>query len=108
MSRSCDLIKNSGRIVGNNVSKSNRKTKRTFLPNLVTKTLLSDTLNSKFVLTIKNRTYRTIIKHGGLDQFLAKLKSGKLTQEAKSIRNKVLKKNPELYNAKNKQKTTAK
>ena len=43
MSRICELT-GKGRLVGNNVSHANNKTKRTFLPNLQNVTLISDTL----------------------------------------------------------------
>ena len=46
MSRICELT-GKGRLVGNNVSHANNKTKRTFLPNLQNVTLISDTLQPR-------------------------------------------------------------
>ncbi|WP_370468669.1 50S ribosomal protein L28, partial [Pseudomonas canadensis] len=45
MSRICELT-GKGRMVGNNVSHANNKTKRTFLPNLQNVTLISDALGT--------------------------------------------------------------
>ena len=45
MSRICELT-GKGRLVGNNVSHANNKTKRTFLPNLQNVTLISDALGA--------------------------------------------------------------
>ena len=46
MARICELT-GKGRLVGNNVSHANNKTKRTFLPNLQNVTLLSDALEDR-------------------------------------------------------------
>ena len=47
MARICELT-GKGRMVGNNVSHANNKTKRTFLPNLQNVTLLSDSMEQGF------------------------------------------------------------
>jgi len=99
MSRTCDLL-GTGRLVGNNVSKSNRKTKRTFLPNLIEKSFRSDALRKDFSLKITTRTYRTIVKHGSLDAFLSNVKKTNLTELAKNLRNAIFKVKPEIVKQK--------
>lgn len=91
MSRSCDLI---GKIhqTGHNVSHSNIKSKRRFMVNLNKVTLRSDVLNKNFRLRIASSTLRTVDKYGGLDGFLSKMNSRKLTDKASKIK-KLIEKN---------------
>ena len=91
MSRSCDLT---GKIhqTGHNVSHSNIKSKRRFMVNLNKVTLRSDVLNKNFRLRIASSTLRTVDKHGGLDGFLSKMNSRKLTDKASKIK-KLIEKN---------------
>lgn len=91
MSRSCDLT---GKIhqTGNNVSHSNIKSKRRFMVNLNKVTLRSDVLNKNFRLRIASSTLRTVDKYGGLDGFLSKMNSRKLTDKASKIK-KLIEKN---------------
>ena len=89
MARRCDLM-GTGRQIGNNVSKSNRKTKRTFLPGLITKTFASEELRKDLKLSITKRTYRTIVKHGTIDDFLVNVKSTNLTIEAIVLKKQII------------------
>ncbi len=91
MSRSCDLT---GKIhqTGHNVSHSNIKSKRRFMVNLNKVTLRSDVLNKNFRLRIAASTLRTVDKYGGLDGFLSKMNSRKLTDKASKIK-KLIEKN---------------
>ena len=91
MSRSCDLT---GKIhqTGHNVSHSNIKSKRRFMVNLNKVTLRSDVLNKNFRLRIASSTLRTVYKYGGLDGFLSKMNSRKLTDKASKIK-KLIEKN---------------
>ena len=91
MSRSCDLT---GKIhqPGHNVSHSNIKSKRRFMVNLNKVTLRSDVLNKNFRLRIASSTLRTVDKYGGLDGFLSKMNSRKLTDKASKIK-KLIEKN---------------
>jgi|TARA_B110000238_G_scaffold19366_1_gene18989 large subunit ribosomal protein L28 len=91
MSRSCDLT---GKIhqTGHNVSHSNIKSKRRFMVNLNKVTLRSDALNKNFRLRIASSTLRTVDKYGGLDGFLSKMNSRKLTDKASKIK-KLIEKN---------------
>jgi large subunit ribosomal protein L28 len=63
MSRICQLTGKSV-MVGNNVSHSNRKTKRRFLPNLVTKKFYVPEENSFITLKVSTSAIRTINKKG--------------------------------------------
>jgi large subunit ribosomal protein L28 len=51
-------------MVGNNVSHSNRKTKRRFLPNLVTKKFFIPEENTFITLKVSTSAIRTINKKG--------------------------------------------
>lgn len=63
MSRVCQLTGKSV-MVGNNVSHSNRKTKRKFFPNLVTKRFFIPEDESYITLKISTSALRTINKKG--------------------------------------------
>src|SRR5665213_3531743 len=71
MSRRCELT-GVGPMTGHNVSHSNIKTKRRFLPALGPATLRSDALGQTFRLRISNAALRTLDFRGGLDAFLIK------------------------------------
>ena len=94
MSRVCELT-GTGPIVGHNVSHSNIKTKRRFLPNLVNVTLHSEALNQKFSMRIAAKALRTVDKLGGLDAFLAKAKDEQLSDKALKIKKNIEKKGEE-------------
>jgi len=63
MSRICQLTGKSV-MVGNNVSHSNRKTKRRFLPNLVTKKFYVPEEDTFIILKVSTSAIRTINKKG--------------------------------------------
>jgi large subunit ribosomal protein L28 len=73
-------------MVGNNVSHSNIKTKRRFLPALSPATLQSDALGQSFRLRITNAALRTLDARGGLDPFLLKAKDDELSPRAAKIK----------------------
>ena len=85
MSRRCELT-GVGPQVGNNVSHSNVKTKRRFLPNLKPASLQSEALGQTFTLRITNAALRTLDFRGGLDVFLAKAKDENLSPRARKIK----------------------
>lgn len=88
MPRRCAL---SGRKVasGNNVSHSNRRTRRTFAPNLQNVTLLSDALGERVRLRVSTRALRTVQKVGGIDAFLLGTDDSKLPPEAIVVKRRV-------------------
>ena len=76
-------------MVGHNVSHSNIKTKRRFLPALKVVSLQSDTLGQTFRLRITNAALRTIDFRGGLDVFLAKASDDELSLRARKIKRQI-------------------
>jgi len=75
--------------VGHHVSHSNIKSKRRFLPNLQTLSLLSDALGP-VRLRISTNAIRTIEKNGGLDAFLKGMSDSKLSPEIRRLKRRVL------------------
>ncbi|MCY4500373.1 MAG: 50S ribosomal protein L28 [Alphaproteobacteria bacterium] len=82
MSRRC-AITGKGVMTGNNVSHANNKTRRRFLPNVQSRTLLSETLGESVRLRVSGHGLRTVEKNGGLDAFLLGRPDSKLTVEAR-------------------------
>jgi large subunit ribosomal protein L28 len=76
-------------MVGHNVSHSNIKTKRRFLPALAPVTLQSDALGQTFKLRITNAALRTLDFRGGLDPFLVKANDEDLSPRALKIKKQV-------------------
>src|SRR3954447_3343669 len=88
MSRRCELT-GVGPMVGHNVSHSNIKTKRRFLPALAPATLQSEALGQSFRLKISNAARRTLDFRGGLDVFLIKARDEALSPRALKIKRQV-------------------
>ncbi|MBN9319549.1 MAG: 50S ribosomal protein L28 [Caulobacterales bacterium 68-7] len=85
MSRRCELT-GVGPMVGHNVSHSNIKTKRRFLPNLAVVNLASEGLGQSFKLKVTNAALRTLDFKGGLDAFLLKASDEDLSPRALKIK----------------------
>ena len=88
MSRRCELT-GVGPMTGHNVSHSNIKTKRRFLPALAPATLQSEALGQSFKLKISNAARRTLDFRGGLDVFLMKARDEALSPRALKIKRQV-------------------
>ena len=88
MSRRCELT-GVGPMVGHNVSHSNAKTKRRFLPALSPSKLHSEALGQNFTLRISNAALRTLDFRGGLDAFLIKASDEALSPRALKIKKQV-------------------
>lgn len=91
MSRMCELT-GTKPMTGHNVSHSNVKTKRRFLPNLLEVRLHSEALDRAFKLKIAAKALRTVDKLGGLDAYLAKAKPDQLSDRAAKIKREIEKK----------------
>lgn len=91
MSRICELT-GKGRLVGNNVSHANNKTKRTFLPNLQNVTLMSDALGTSVRLRVSTHGLRSVEHVGGLDNWLMKTSDDSLSLRARRLKRDVRKK----------------
>ena len=87
MARKCPVT-GKGVQVGHNVSHSNIKTKRRFLPNLQTISVLSDTLGA-VRLRLSTAAIRTIEYKGGIDAFLKATPDGKLSPEIRRLKRRV-------------------
>jgi large subunit ribosomal protein L28 len=91
MARICELT-GKGRMVGNNVSHANNRTKRTFLPNLQNVTLLSDALEQGFKFRVSTHGLRSVEHVGGLDNWLLKTADDKLSTNARKVKKTISKK----------------
>ena len=87
MSRKC-VVTGKGVQVGHNVSHSNIKTKRRFLPNLQRTSVPSDVLGS-VRLRVTAAAIRTIEHKGGIDAFLRKTPDRKLSPEIRRLKRRV-------------------
>lgn len=94
MSRICELT-GKGRMVGNNVSHANNKTKRVFLPNLQKVTLLSEKLERSFKFRVSTSGLRSVEHVGGLDAWLLKTSDDKLSANAIKVKKELRKKTAE-------------
>src|ERR1700761_1115148 len=88
MSRRCELP-GVGPMTGHNVSHSNIKTKRRFLPSLAQVVVPSDSLGQTFKLKITNAALRTLDFRGGLDNVLMNSKDEVLSPKALKIKRQV-------------------
>ena len=88
MARKCPVT-GKGVQVGHNVSHSNIKTKRRFLPNLQRQSLLSDTLGP-VRLRLTAAAIRTIEKNGGLDAYLRGMSDRSLSPEIRRLKKRIL------------------
>jgi len=91
MARVCELT-GKGRLVGNNVSHANNKTKRTFLPNLQNVTLMSEALEKSVKLRVSTNGLRSVEHVGGLDNWLMKTKDEKLSLRVRKLKRELAKK----------------
>ena len=90
MSRICKIT-NKKPLSGHNVSHSQVKTKRRFLPNLQNVSFLSDILGTKVKMCVSSHGIKTVEVNGGIDSYLLNTPNSKLTDDAKVIKNRILK-----------------
>lgn len=88
MARRC-MITGKGVLTGNNVSHAHNKTRRRFLPNVQTTSLMSETLGEMVRLRLTTGALRTIDFKGGLDAFLLGTPNRKLPVEAMRIKRRI-------------------
>jgi len=91
MARRCELT-GKAVLTGNNVSHANNRTRRRFLPNLCTVTLLSDSLGEGVRLRVSANALRSVEHRGGLDAFLMKARTNDLSLRARRIKRRIEKK----------------
>jgi large subunit ribosomal protein L28 len=88
MARRCQIT-GTGVLTGNNVSHAHNKTRRRFLPNLQTSSLISEALGEMVRLRLTTRAIRTIDSKGGLDAYLLGTPDAKLPVEARRLKRRV-------------------
>ncbi|HIF08715.1 MAG TPA: 50S ribosomal protein L28 [Sneathiellales bacterium] len=91
MPRRCELT-GKGTASGNNVSHAHNKNRRKFYPNLNKVTLISDALGEKVRLRVSTQALRSVEHNGGLDNFLLKAHSEKLSLKAQRLKRRLAKK----------------
>ncbi|MBV5262761.1 50S ribosomal protein L28 [Pinisolibacter aquiterrae] len=90
MARRCELT-GKAVLTGNNVSHANNRTRRRFLPNLVSVTLLSEALGEGVRLRISAHALRSVEHRGGIDAFLAKAAELELSPRARVLKREIAK-----------------
>ncbi|KAK5816135.1 hypothetical protein F5H01DRAFT_343754 [Linnemannia elongata] len=75
---------------GNNVPFSKTKTRRTWLPNVQTKRLFSETLNDWIRLNMTTSVIRTVDKKGGLDRYLLETRDDLLGAKGIELRGRIV------------------
>lgn len=88
MSRRC-AITGKGVLTGNNVSHSNNRTRRRFLPNLQDVSLLSDALGHTVRMRLSTQGLKTVEHNGGIDAFLLSVNDSKLSLEARRLKKRI-------------------
>jgi large subunit ribosomal protein L28 len=91
MSWRCDLTGKKP-LSGHKVSHSNIKTKRRFLPNLQSVSLISEALGRTVRARISTNALRTVDHRGGLDAFLLKAKDSELAPKMLLLKRQIVKK----------------
>ena len=92
MSRLCELT-GVGPQFGNNVSHSNRRTRRKFSPNIQNICFISDTTKQRYRFRIVSSALKTVEKNGGIDNFLLNhTKDTSLSQKALELKSFLKKK----------------
>jgi large subunit ribosomal protein L28 len=90
MARRCDIT-GKGVQSGNNVSHAHNKTRRRYLPNIQTISVLSEALNSSVRLRVSVAAIRSIEHNGGLDTFLLDSADAKLAPEGLRLKKRIKK-----------------
>ncbi len=90
MARRCELT-GMGVLAGHNVSHSNIKTPRRFLPNVRHVKLPSEALRRTVKLRISNAALRSVERNDGLDNFLLKQADERLSIAARKLKRQIKK-----------------
>ena len=90
MTRRCELT---GKLPmsGQLRSHAENKTKRTFRPNLVNVTLISEALERSVRLRVTAHALRSVEHNGGLDAFLLKAKTEQLSPQCQKLKRDIVK-----------------
>ena len=93
MSKKCEITGVSP-LKGHNVSHSNNKTKRRFLPNLKKVNFTSELMKRSLKLTVSNAGVRSVDKKGSFDEYLKVVKNKNLSPRLKKLKKGILIKSP--------------
>ncbi|MBL3285110.1 50S ribosomal protein L28 [Rickettsiales endosymbiont of Paramecium tredecaurelia] len=85
-SRNCCELTGVGVMYGNNVSHSQRKTRRSFKPNLRFVSFFSSIMGLTYRLRVTANCIRSVSKNGGFDSFILKASNANLSQNAYRIK----------------------
>ena len=85
MARVCELT-GKNPLAGNNVSHSNNKVRRRFLPNLCSVSLISDAMGLTYRFRVSANALKTVEHRGGLDAFLLKASNDDLSIKARKLK----------------------
>jgi len=90
MTRRCELT---GKLPmsGQLRSHAENKTKRTFRPNLVNVTLISEALERSVRLRVSAHALRSVEHNGGLDAFLLKAETEQLSPQCQKLKRDIVK-----------------
>ena len=91
MARRCELTGKNA-LVGNKVSHANNKTKTRFMPNLCDVSLMSDAMGLTYRLRISAIALKSVEHVGGLDAFLMKADTAKLSDKAARLKRSIARK----------------
>lgn len=94
MSQQC-MITLKKRLVGNNVSHAQNRTKRVFMPNIQDTSVYSEVLGRKIRLRVSAAGLRTLDHKGGIDAFVAGTAKTKLHPNLRVIKAEIEKKQTE-------------
>jgi len=90
MARRCELT-GKGVQTGHNVSHSNIKSNRRFLPSVRRVKLVSDALGRTVVLKISTHALRSVEHNDGIDNYIAKQSDAKLSLGARRLKRDIVK-----------------
>ncbi len=90
MARRC-AVTGKGVLTGNNVSHSNIKSRRRFLPNLQVNSLMSDVLKEPVRVRLSTHGLRTVEHKGGIDVFLLETPAAKLPLDLRKVKRRLVK-----------------
>jgi large subunit ribosomal protein L28 len=90
MARRCDIT-GKGVLSGNNVSHAHNKTRRRYLPNIQTISVLSEALDSSVRLRLSTSAIRSIEHSGGLDAYLLDAADKNLAPEGLRLKKRIKK-----------------
>lgn len=88
MARRCELT-GKAVLAGNNVSHANNKTRRRFLPNLCSVSLLSDAMGQSYGFRVSAQALKSVEHRGGLDAFLVKARGDALSTKARRLKRQI-------------------